>query len=154
MVVPTDLQVRLERFAARVLPLRACTVSTGVERCQRKCTRARFLAVSRTLELSTRFLPEATLERKFRVRSWAGDGRRRRRGRAGHRGPLLLLLLRRRLETAGRGALGQAQVEGRRGGRTRVGEHGSGGDPLRRQALGAAEVQRRAVAQRQRPAAI
>src|SRR4051794_5805937 len=149
MVVPTDLQVRLERFAARVLPLRACTVSTGVERCQRKCTRARFLAVSGTLELFTRFLPEATLERKFRVRSWAGDGRRRRRGRAGHRGPLLLLLLRlllrRRLEAAGRGALGQAEVEVRGAGRGRVGEHRRGGDPLRREALGAAEVQGRAI---------
>ena len=57
-VVPSDLQVRVERFAARGLPLRACTVSTGVERCQRKCTRARFLAESGTLKCCRRFPSE------------------------------------------------------------------------------------------------
>src|SRR3954463_12582815 len=88
MVVPTDLQVRLERFAARELPLRACTVSTGLERCQRKCTRARFLAGSGTLEFCRRFPPEATLERKLRVRSWSRRRRRRRRGGRGGRGRL------------------------------------------------------------------
>src|SRR3954449_9101563 len=86
MVVPTDLQVRLERFAARELPLRACTVSTGVERCQRKCTPARFVAESGTLESCRSFLPEPTLEPKLRVRSRAGDGRRGRCRGAGRAG--------------------------------------------------------------------
>src|ERR671932_252212 len=86
MVVPTDLQVRLERFTARGLPLRACTVSTGVERCQRKCTRARFLAGYGTLDLCRRFALEATLERRLRLRSRVRGGLRRRGGGPGHRG--------------------------------------------------------------------
>src|SRR3954468_2362462 len=120
MVVPTDLQVRLERFAARELPLRACTVSTGVERCQRKCMPARFLAESGTLESCTSFPPETTLEPKLRVRSRAGDGRRGRcrgAGRAGgsrRRRLLVSGLLGRRLEAAGGGPLRQAQVQVRR----------------------------------------
>src|SRR4051794_41818945 len=120
MVVPTDLQVRLERFAARELPLRACTVSTGVERCQRKCTPARFVAESGTLESCRSFLPETTLEPKLRVRSRASDGRRGRcRGadRAGgaRRRPLLGRgLLGRRLDAAAPGPPRQAQGQGRR----------------------------------------
>src|SRR4051795_10723758 len=103
MVVPTDLQVRLERFAARELPLRACTVSTGLERCQRKCTRARFLAGSGTLEFCRRFPPDATLERKSRVRS---RSRRRRRRRCGRRGGRLRLPPRARPGRAGAAAPG------------------------------------------------
>src|SRR3954470_9526617 len=119
MVVPTDLQVRLERFAALRLPLRACTVSTGVERCQRKCTRARFLAGSGTLEFCRRFRLETTLEQRLSVRSRPSDGRgagRGRRGRwrrRGRRGGRRRLLRwgGGRLEAAGRGPLGQPQVE-------------------------------------------
>src|SRR5215203_5123202 len=89
MIVPTDLQVRLERFSALGLPLLACTVSTGLEGCQRKCTGARFLADSRTLESCRRFVLERTLERKLRVRSWRGprlgSGRSLRRGRLARR---------------------------------------------------------------------
>src|SRR3954462_3944766 len=97
MVVPTDLQVRLERFAARELPVRACTVSTGVEHCQRKCTPARFLAGSGTLEFCRRFPPTATLGCWLRVRSRRRRGRRRRRGGRGGR----LRLGRGRLEATG-----------------------------------------------------
>src|SRR4051794_39881856 len=75
MVVPTDLQVRLERFDAPGLPLLACTVSTGVEGCQRKCSPARFLADSRTLDSCRRFPAERTLERKWRLRSGRRGGR-------------------------------------------------------------------------------
>src|SRR5215210_230228 len=110
MVVPTDLQVRLERFTARWLPLRACTVSTGIEGCQRDCTRARFLADSRTLESCRRFAPDRTLERKLRLRSrpgrcLAGPGRLRRDLR------IVLRRLRRLLEPAGRRALRHAHVD-------------------------------------------
>src|SRR4051812_20571671 len=108
MMVPTDLQVRLERFAARELPLRACTVSTGVEHCQRKCTPARFLAESGTLELCRSFPPGTSLERKLRVRSRACGGWRCRCGDAGraggagcHRRLWVRGLLGRRLEAAG-----------------------------------------------------
>src|SRR5919199_3090871 len=105
MMVPTDLQVRLERFRALWLLLRACTVSTGLEGCQRECTRARSLADSRTLDPYTSFVAERTLERRLRVRSRdrSGDalprhGRRHLRvARAGRRGLL---------ESARRGALG------------------------------------------------
>src|SRR3954463_12921419 len=89
MVVPTDLQVRLERFSALGLPFRACTVSTGVERCQRKCTPARFLADSRTLKRCRRFANGGTLEPKSRVRPSGSHGRggggRRRLGGTGRR---------------------------------------------------------------------
>src|SRR5215210_2496740 len=107
MVVPTDLQVRLERFTARWLRLRACTVSTGLEGCQRDCTRARFLADSRTLESCRRFAPGQTLERKSRVRSRRGSGLAR---RGGLRRDLRIVLggVRRLLEPARRGALRDA----------------------------------------------
>src|SRR3954468_19010460 len=101
MVVPTDLQVRLERFLALGLPLRACTVSTGVERCQRKCTRARLLADSRTLDFCRRFVPERTLERKSRVRSRARGRRRRRRGGNARRAGRSRRSSRRRLRRGG-----------------------------------------------------
>src|SRR3954451_24119651 len=114
MVVPTDLQVRLERFSALGLPFRACTVSTGVERCQRKCTPARFLADSRTLESWGRYAAEQTLGRRSRVRSRRGG---RRGGRGG--GPrrrrndarVVLLGSGRLLESAGGRALGEPQVD-------------------------------------------
>src|SRR3954454_4107209 len=77
-MVPTDLQVRLERFRALWLPLRACTVSTGLEGCQRECTRARRLAESRTLESCRRFVPEQTLEHRFTVSLWRLSRRGRR----------------------------------------------------------------------------
>src|SRR3954453_4335780 len=110
MVVPTDLQVRLERFRAHWLPLLACTVSTGVKGCQRKCTRARVLADSRTLDSCRRFAPETTLERKLRVRSRRGD---RLAGVRRLRRHLRIVLRRvgRLLEPAGRRALRDAEVQ-------------------------------------------
>src|SRR5829696_1354431 len=76
MMVPTDLQVRLERFHALWLPLLACTVSTGVEGCQRKCTGSkvpcRFQNPRVMQEIRARVNPRAEVERQVTAQPPAG----------------------------------------------------------------------------------